>query len=343
MMKNKISFTFILIFLFVFKIYGQFTNNHYDRVLPFNDGIAVVIKVDKYGFINESGKEIISCKYECALNFSEGLAAVKENSKWGFINKYGNYVIHNIYDSETASSYFMDDVIFSKGYARVILNGKAIFIDKNGKKIKDCPYERVEPFHFDLSAVKLEGMWGFIDTNLNIVIPCMYSNNYFFNDNWGSWNHAIAPYFSSQNQANITLIPDSLHNVIDRFGRTLLPWCLLIIEIPSKNKISVIFTWNKKYGLINYKCELIANRLYDDLYADFRFFLDEGSRNHMRLDGEDTFIRVKSNNLFGFLIDNGERIIPRIYDQAEDFKNGRAKVKLNGIEFYIDENGDRVI
>ena len=72
----------------------------YDRIgygrCDFKEGFAVVIKNEKFGFININGVEFIPAKFECALNFSEGLAAVKENNKWGFINKFGEYVIPNI-------------------------------------------------------------------------------------------------------------------------------------------------------------------------------------------------------------------------------------------------------
>ena len=65
----------------------------YDRIGhgwdAFKEGFAVVIKNEKFGFININGVEFIPAKFECALNFSEGLAAVKENNKWGFINKFG--------------------------------------------------------------------------------------------------------------------------------------------------------------------------------------------------------------------------------------------------------------
>jgi hypothetical protein len=323
----------------------ELTQCIYDRIgfgtLDFSNGIAVVIKNGKYGFLSRNGVEIIECKYECALNFSEGLAAVKENGKWGFINQKGAYAIANIYDSATAGFFHEGDVLFSNGYARVILNGKAIFIDKKGNKIKDCPYERVEPFYSNLAAVKLNGNWGFIDELLNLVIPCIYSSNSMFNDNGGSWNYPFAPRFSD-NLCKVTLISDSLYNVIDILGRTQLPWCRLIIEIPPANQLSVVLRVDRKLAIIDNKLNILSDAFYDEVFTDYGFDLQEGSRNNMILPADVTNIRVRKQNYYGFIINKGKSFIPCIYDEANDFINGKAKVKMNEATFYIDEKGNKI-
>jgi hypothetical protein len=44
---------------------------------------------------------------------------------------------------------------------------------------------------------------------------------------------------------------------------------------------------------------------------------------------------VKLNGKVGFIDKTGKVIVPPKYDDAEDFKEGLAWVKLNGKEFYI--------
>ena len=39
---------------------------------------------------------------------------------------------------------------------------------------------------------------------------------------------------------------------------------------------------------------------------------------------------------------NGKEIIPLTYEAAEDFNDGRARVKKDGEWFYIDYNGNRI-
>jgi len=339
MLNVKTNFTFILIFLFVLKISGQIKpTNHYDRIgfgTPvFNDGIAVVIKDGKYGYINEAGEEIISCKYECALNFSEGLAAVKENNKWGFINKKGNYVISNIYDPETADFFSERDVFFSKGYARVVLDNKAIFIDKKGVKIKDCPYDRIEPFYSGLAAVRLNSKWGFIDSNLIKTIPCIYDGTLMFPvcciRDYGN----VAPKFNNDTLCVVAGEYQSYYTIINKNGQQIISWSTCIIGIPNNEEYLSRICINNKFGFINRYGIIIIPAIYDDVSWDSEF------RDVCLF--TDKLMAVKYRSKYGYINLSGEEIIPFIYDKAEYFSDGKAKVILNGIEFYIDEKGNRI-
>lgn len=69
----------------------------YTSTWSFSEGLACVKLNEKYGFI-DSGKEVISLKYDNAWNFSEGLACVKTNNKWGYINNKGIEIISAKYD-----------------------------------------------------------------------------------------------------------------------------------------------------------------------------------------------------------------------------------------------------
>jgi hypothetical protein len=41
--------------------------------------------IGKYGFIDNTGKEVIPLKYDKVEDFCEGLAHVQLNGKWGYI------------------------------------------------------------------------------------------------------------------------------------------------------------------------------------------------------------------------------------------------------------------
>jgi len=51
---------------------------------------------------------------------------------------------------------------------------------------------------------------------------------------------------------------------------------------------------------------------------------------------------VMKNDKWGYIDKTGKQVIQLKYDYAEDFKNGKAKVKLDGEEFYIDKKGKKV-
>ena len=48
----------------------------------------------------------------------------------------------------------------------------------------------------------------------------------------------------------------------------------------------------------------------------------------------------KEGNKCGFINEQGEIVIPAIYESARLFKNGRGKVKRNGVWMQIDKNGN---
>ena len=94
----------------------------------FYEGVAVVRKNDRSGYVDKTGKEVIPLIYESAQCFSEGFAAVKKEGLWGYIDKNGNEAIPIIYEEAKD---------FSDGLARVKKDGMWGYIDKNGKSTFD--------------------------------------------------------------------------------------------------------------------------------------------------------------------------------------------------------------
>lgn len=98
---------------------GDFKENRI-YVLDFNDN---------YGYLDETGKEVIPLIYQSVYDFSNGLAAVKKDGKWGYIDTNGKVVINFQYE-------YVDS--FKNGKARVAFgnDGKTpekFYIDKTGK------------------------------------------------------------------------------------------------------------------------------------------------------------------------------------------------------------------
>lgn len=102
----------------------------YDSLGMYSDNMLVAKVGDKYGFLNEEGKETVPFVYSQAHNYSEGLAAVvNENGKYLFIDKSGNVTIKpKEYDK-------VDN--FQNGTCKVYRKDKVWEIDREGKKVKD--------------------------------------------------------------------------------------------------------------------------------------------------------------------------------------------------------------
>ena len=45
----------------------------YDDVFEYSDGLAIVRKGSKYGYVDVNGKEVIKLKYQAAEDFNDGL------------------------------------------------------------------------------------------------------------------------------------------------------------------------------------------------------------------------------------------------------------------------------
>ena len=99
----------------------QFNEAHW-----FEDGLAVVKIGSKFGFIDKTGKIVINPQFDQANWFEEGLSVVNIGDKWGYIDKTGKIVINPQFDSVSP---------FEDGLADVQIGRKFVYIDKTGNVI----------------------------------------------------------------------------------------------------------------------------------------------------------------------------------------------------------------
>lgn len=71
----------------------------YDSIIEFQEGLAIVKKDGKYGFIDKTGNEVIKAEYDYASDFESGFACVEKFDKYGLIDKNGNVWVDCIYDN----------------------------------------------------------------------------------------------------------------------------------------------------------------------------------------------------------------------------------------------------
>lgn len=142
----------------------------YEDADAFSDGVAKVKSAEGWGFVNEDGEEIVACKYEEACSFSEGLAGVQFAEGWGFVNKDGIEIIPCKYEEVE---------YFSKGMARVQSKEGWGFVNENGEEIISCKYKDAI-FSNGLAIVRSKKGWGFVNKDGEEIIPCKYEEAYAF-------------------------------------------------------------------------------------------------------------------------------------------------------------------
>lgn len=100
----------------------------------------------KWGFIDRTGKVVISPQFQHAGNFREGRAGVKVRDKFGFIDETGKVVIPPRFDR-------VED--FAGGLARVQVGGKWGFVDPTGKMVVSPRFTAAGRFSEGRSPVQL--------------------------------------------------------------------------------------------------------------------------------------------------------------------------------------------
>ena len=139
----------------------------------FSEGLAPVRINGRMVYIDKMGKEVFSKDASVAFPFSEGLASIanKEGSKWGFIDKTGEIVISIKYD---------DAGSFSEGLAIVKQDDNYSVIDQKGEVVIQFSYGHSARFSQGLLEVNTwdfkanSNKRGFIDKTGKEVIPLKY-------------------------------------------------------------------------------------------------------------------------------------------------------------------------
>lgn len=72
---------------------GVLISDGYQKLLPYNEGLAAALKNWKWGFIDKEGKIVIPFRFTEARSFSDGLAAVAFKIRFGYIDKHNKTVI----------------------------------------------------------------------------------------------------------------------------------------------------------------------------------------------------------------------------------------------------------
>ncbi|MFT6922927.1 MAG: hypothetical protein ACJA1C_001934 [Crocinitomicaceae bacterium] len=220
----------------------------------------------------------------------------------------------------------------------------------------------------DIIPFKEKDLYGFCDSNLNVVIKAQYQ-----------W---VYPFFEDRAIA----VKDNLKGFIDRNGNQILP-CAYKYASPFSDGYALVGTSKETAKYIDAKGQIVVNpntRTPDPVPIDFgqrknrfgqikegRYFYrgNNNTQGYMTVDGDtissseftypyysesystpddydqkfqhffESRAIVSGMNGQGYIDLNGDLIIDTLYEVGFNFKEGRAKVKLNGKYGFIDKQG----
>lgn len=190
---------------------GKLMGKEFIYASPFNDGVARVIdEYEESFYINKKGNRIKTQKWEdYSTESSENMICVRMSGKWGYISPKGKVVIRPVWDkaepfSEDGLAVVMKDSLygyinrkgkliidtvwedaieFIDGYAMVSEGGKWGAIDVTGKVCVPVTWNDISRHSEGYFAVSgPDGLWGFVNTEGILVVPCQYKQVELFTD-----------------------------------------------------------------------------------------------------------------------------------------------------------------
>ena len=304
----------------------------YDYAFKFSEGLALIERNKKWGYINKLGEEVIPPQYVDTDSFQEELAAVKINERWGYIDKQGTEVISPQYSEATS---------FSEGFARIVLNKKVGYINKQGETVIPPKYDYANPFQEGLARIESEGKYGYINKQGIEIVPPQYDDAYDFreglaairlNGKWGYINrqgeevvppkYDRAGYFS-EGLAEVNIGEE--WGFINQQGEMIIP--------PQYGKVSTFseglakIHQNGGYGFVDKQGkEVVPPQTYNSANS-----FSEG------------LACVELNGKYGYINRQGKEVISCQYDHATNFCNERALVQTGSTCYFITPKGERIL
>lgn len=353
----------------------------FDNVYPFRDGLALVEKDDKYGFIDTSGNIIIALEYFDADSFNEGIAIVKKNGKYGCVDTTGNIAIPLEFNEiSQLNDGFLKVKIDEPDYARAIRCQYGI-VSSSGAIIAPVEYGEVGEFIDGLAYVDLKdefaynSVGGFIDTSGNIVVPTgEYEDCKPFSDGlaavkkdgkWGfidtSGNIAIPFIYNaaesfSEGLAAVATQDDEISwlyrwSFIDANGNTIIP--------PQYWMSTASIGFGREAPIFHEGLALVT-KLYEGSAIHGSGFIDKDGNFAVTSSYDETekyiglqeyeigffsegLAAVKKNGKWGFMDAKENIIVPLEYDEIEPFSDGLARIRKNFKYGFIDTNGNIIV
>lgn len=341
-----------------------------NNIVSYDTNALRVQKNGKYGLINFSGKELVSCEYD-SINSLEGvknsLVTVKEN-KYGLIDNSGNIIIENEYQEIKPLTNKYED-----GYIVKNSSGSYGLINYNKKQVLECKYSQIfNIYGSDLYVVKRNGNTQLINSSEDVKLE-------------NKFNKVI-----SIDSGNLIIEKNSKYGVITSEGETLIE--ATYDDLAYAFEGNYIAKKSGKYGVINLSNETKMDFTYNKMtYMKDENFIEADKEDgftdlidttfnvkatgivseintskgyvKVRVDGEYKYYNFKlenkeskdiftNNNLFldkkdgkyGYVDKNGVVIVDYVYDDATEQNDyGYAAVKSDGKWGTIDQAGKIVV
>jgi hypothetical protein len=225
------------------------------------------------------------------------LFTVEQAGKWGFIDRAGKIVIPAQFDSAND---------FHEGLALVTAQGKKLFIDASGRVVVTPQFDIVHNFSEGLTAVNVgekripnlglisnPGKWGYIDKTGKLAIPLKFTHAEDFSE-------------------GLAAVTDGEHSgFIDHAGKFVFNVPLDVTLGFHEGIVGVLLR-----GTVSY---------YDRNGKRIPIATDYGPKSNSFSEG---LVPIETKGKWGFMDPTGTLVIEAKFEDAENFSEGLAPVKV---------------
>lgn len=343
-----------------------------NKEIELNNKILIMVNDSDYiGFVDTTGKYLITPQYDEATLFKEGLAVVNRNDSVFFINKENQNVFNAFYD---------DAFTFAYGNAPVNIKSQWFLINRQGQKSAG-PFEDLSEQSENIYIVKTNTKYGAMDVYGNNIFSPQY-------DRLGDFKNGFAYYLNGglygfvtktgmASKARYQWISDFDENKLaivklnNQFGLVNENDSIVLsaqydLVLKAENNIFIIVK-NNKYGFYNGKGCFISDIDFDykkelpvSFYTNGKLFklLKKNKQALMDINGRvsidyDTYeevnfaqsnmIRIKRNGKYGFVDRKLSLVIPCKYNSATDFNEGLSVCVLKQETILINAKGETIL
>jgi hypothetical protein len=303
----------------------------------------------KWGYIDETGKFILTPKFEYAMDFQpNGLAVVELNHKQGLINQAGQFVVEPKYETITT---------FSEGRAEVIDVQGFKVINEQGQVLTDKPYSFIGMYQegraqFSGNDAQGNNRYGYLDLEGKEVIPLQYitvtdfkqgkavvqmgEKQYALIDRDGKTLATYSDAFVGNLGEGLLVFKkdnDAKAGYMDEQGNVVISPQFAMGEAFEKERavVNVSDSYVNQFGLIDKKGNFLIKPKYNVInrLGDNRVAVGKA------IDEQQPYLGSK----YAIADLDGNFLTDFIYDGVEEFKQGYASAYNNKTTFFIDESG----
>ncbi len=129
------------------------------------EGHLIYQSKDKYGFINESGNIVVNALYQHVEPYIDNVAIIQKDNRYGLLSQDGEEIIAPKYSQIIVLGFKRYAFGLYKDSKRPALGIKYAIGDNKGNCLTDFIYDKINPYHLNLSSVCSMGKTYFVDIN----------------------------------------------------------------------------------------------------------------------------------------------------------------------------------